>query len=674
MAERVGWLRHNAARLVAVAAIALIGLGVRMPRLSDAELAELAAPFSFTAVRLAEWQGGLYKSRRSVNPSLERHSGWISAVGAAVALADLDADGVANDVCHVDPRTDLVTLAPVPETGDRYPIMSLEPRGLHYDARVMAPMGCIPSDLDEDGRMDLFVYYWGRTPVIFLNRAGPGMAPGPGTYLAQELTSSGERWYTNAATFTDLDGDGHLDLVIGNYFQDGAHILDAEATNVDSMQHSMSRAYNGGRNRLFLWSAAEPGLHPRVTFEEIEGIFDRDALHAWTLAIGAADLDGDLLPELYFANDFGPDRFYHNASLPGRLRFTLMEGSRKLGTPRSRVLGRDSFKGMGIDFADVNGDEKLDFFVSNISAEYALFESHFLFVSEGDLGRMSEGVAPYRDAGDALGVARSSWGWDTRFGDFDNDGYPEALQATGFARGDVDRWPELQELATANDELLKLPGAWPHLQVGDDLSGHAPNPFYVRAADGRFYDISAELGIDAPHVTRGIASADVDADGDLDFVVANQWEPSFLYRNDRNDPRSPPDSTTRDFLGLRLVLPAGAESAGAQATRPAVGAAVRLRRADGRVLIGQVDGGNGHSGVRSPELHFGLGDTATNEPVQVEIRYRDRSGTPALLTLDLRPGWHTVVLPDAGGTDRLAALRPTDRRSADRADMAGATR
>jgi hypothetical protein len=122
------------------------------------------------------------------------------------------------------------------------------------------------------------------------------------------------------------------------------------------------------------------------------------------------------------------------------------------------------------------------------------------------------------------------------------------------------------------------------------------------------------------------------------------------------------------------VLPAGAESAGAQATRPAVGASVRLRRADGRILIGQVDGGNGHSGVRSPELHFGLGDTATNEPVQVEIRYRDRSGTPALLTLDLRPGWHTVVLPDAGGTDRLAALRPTDRRSADPADMAGATR
>jgi len=144
-------------------------------------------------------------------------------------------------------------------------------------------------------------------------------------------------------------------------------------------------------------------------------------------------------------------------------------------------------------------------------------------------------------------------------------------------------------------------------------------------------------------VSRGIATADVDGDGDLDFAVANQWEPSVFYRNE--------GASGGAFLGLRLVHPA------AEGLRPAVGTAVRLVRDDGRVLVGQVDGGNGHSGVRSPELHFGLGAQPESQPVQVEIRYRDRSGRAGVLNLDLDPGWHTVVLPDAADGMKLAGRR-----------------
>jgi hypothetical protein len=77
-----------------------------------------------------------------------------------------------------------------------------------------------------------------------------------------------------------------------------------------------------------------------------------------------------------------------------------------------------------------------------------------------------------------------------------------------------------------------------------------------------------------------------------------------------------------------------------------VGASVRVVRADGRVLVAQVDGGNGHSGVRSPELHFGLGAEGAGKPVDVEIRYRDRNGRPRSLALTLAPGWHRILLPD----------------------------
>jgi hypothetical protein len=650
MSDRMALARRNAARVAAVAIVlaAYSAVAIGVPSLGPTERAALAAHFRFTPLQLEEWPERPYQTRRSVNPSFERYSAWISAVGAAVALADIDGDGLSNDVCHVDPRTDRVTVAPVPGSGQRYPLVALSAGKLPYDAATMAPMGCVPGDFNEDGRTDLLVYYWGRTPISFLSLAAPGEPPAANGYLPLELTDSGERWYTNAATFADIDGDGHADLLIGNYFQDGARVLDANASVPDAMQHSMSRAYNGGKNRVFLWAAksSDKSREPRVAYREVESVFDELSLHAWTLAIGAADLDGDLLPELYFANDFGPDHLYRNVSRSGRPRFALAEGKRGLNTPRSRVLGRDSFKGMGVDFGDVNDDGRLDIFVSNISDDYALLESHFLFVSRGDWGAASDGTAPYTDEGDALGVARSSWGWDTRFGDFDNDGVLEALQATGFLKGETDRWPELQELATANDELLALAGTWPRFQAGDDLSGHAPNPFYVRAGDGRFYDLAAELGIDQPQVTRGIATADVDGDGDLDFAVANQWEPSFFYRNERSEPQA-------GFLGLHLVHPVEAtEKVQVRSghphgsTWPAIGASVTVRRADGRVLVGQVDGGNGHSGVRSPELHFGLGESSGAASL-VEVRYRDRFGKPASVELELGAGWHTVMLPDA---------------------------
>src|SRR5436305_6802287 len=156
----------------------------------------------------------------------------------------------------------------------------------------------------------------------------------------------------------------------------------------------MSRAYNAGTKRLLLWAGASTGAKPSVRFTDVPGVLDDEVLHGWTLAVAAADLDGDLLPEVYFANDFGPDRLLHNRSTPGALRFALLEGEKTLTTPSSKVLGRDSFKGMGVDFGDLNGDGLLDIYVSNIAADYALEESHFAFLSTGEVGRMRGGVAP----------------------------------------------------------------------------------------------------------------------------------------------------------------------------------------------------------------------------------------------------------------------------------------
>jgi hypothetical protein len=489
-------------------------------------------------------------------------------------------------------------------------------------------MGTLAGDFNEDGAIDLLVYFWGRTPVLYLHRSDvTARGLNAAAFVPQELVQSGDRWYSNSALQADLDGDGHVDLLIGGYYPEGARVLDKAADGTVVMHEGNARALNGGHEHFFLWREGQGGTAPAVRYQQVSGVLDEEVSRGWTLAMGAADLDGDLLPELYLANDFGPDRLLHNRSTPGHLRFAVLEGRRDFTTPKSCVLGQDSFKGMGVDFGDVNGDGWLDIYVSNIATKFALTESHFLWQSTGAVEDMKHGIAPYVHASEKLGLARSGFSWDARLDDFDNDGVLEAMQACGFIKGTVNRWPELQSLGTSNDQIVNDPRLWPSFEPGADLSGHDPDAFFARAADGRYYDVAPGLGLAEPMLTRGIATADVDGDGRLDFVTANQWGPSYLFRN-----QSPGAGA---FLMLRLIRANGS---------PAIGAMARVRLPDGRRLVGQVDGGNGHSGHRSPEVHFGLGAIETTREVEVALAWRALDGTLREATVPVLPGRRTLEL------------------------------
>jgi hypothetical protein len=650
-----GSLRRRTTLLVALAVVAVLYVLAREPALSPAQADEEAAPFRFERTPLPEVADHPpYKYVRKVHPNVKHIAAYLSTLGAGVALGDLDGDGRPNDVVWVDPRTDQVICAPIQlpdaKPDKRFEPFALDPGRALLNPDTACPQGALIADLNEDGLMDVLVFYWGRSPIAFLRKkpADPKAPPTAADFVAQEIVPSDgtfhDRWYSSTATLADLDGDGHLDLIVGNYIPDGSRMFDEKASGFETLHNSLAKSGNGGGPRFLRWVGGTSGEHPTVRFEEQKDALAEELTHGWTLAVGAADLDGDLLPEVYLANDFGPDRLLHNRSTPGHFHFVALQGERTLGTPSSFVLGQDSFKGMGVDFGDLNGDGVLDMFVSNLTSKWALTESHYVWLSTGETHRMKDGVAPYVQASEKLGLSRSGWSWDCRLADFNNDGVLEAIQANGFLKGKINRWPELQSLGTSNNQLLHNPIFWPRLLPGDDVSGSDTFAFFVKAKDGRYYDLAPKLGLAEAMVSRGIALADVDGDGRLDFAVANQWQPSYLYHNVCPKPGN--------YLGLRLVLPLergqGTEHRPGLGHavrdfpgRPAIGAAVAVKLPDGKKLVAQVDGGSGFSGKRSPDVHLGL-DKVAEAPV--EVRWRDPDGKTHEETFQLKSGWHTIRL------------------------------
>jgi enediyne biosynthesis protein E4 len=633
MTRTFGWLRRQSPGVVALVVVVAAFFAVRLPMTSSAQTRRDAGTYAFTPMSIALPSGFRQQTIRKVNKTYEQVRAWISSVGAGIAMNDLDGDGLANDLCLVDPRIDQVVVTPAPGArSGRYAPFALNPAPLPVNDH-MAPMGCLPGDFNEDGRMDLLAYMWGRTPILYL--AKPGITKlSPAAYRPTELvpgpnstngTYTGPEWNTNAASFADFDGDGRDDLYIGDYFPDGP-VLDDHKSGGVTLNRSMSNAQNGGTDHFFRWTPAG--------FQRLDNVLPQKVSRGWTLAAATTDLDGDQLPELYIANDFGPDRMLYNRSTPGHIRFAEVADARTRAlTPKSKRIGHDSFKGMGVDFGDLNGDGIYDMFVSNITTSFGLQESNFAFMStakdQADLHRqLGEGEAPWQDRSAPLNLAWSGWGWDVKMADFNNSGNLAIAQATGFVKGKVNRWPQLQEIAMSNDNLLADPLWWPHVRDGDDIGGSQRLHFYAKDASGRYVDLAKQLGLAVPVPTRGIATGDADGDGRIDFAVARQWDEPVFYHNDSPSPG--------DFLGLRLTH---AEAPGS----PVVDAQVSVVTPDGHRFVSHVDGGSGHSGKRSDEVHIGLGKNVTG-PVQVHLRWRDRTGQVRTADLRLTPGWHSLQL------------------------------
>lgn len=419
-------------------------------------------------------------------------------------------------------------------------------------------MGACAGDVDNDGRVDLFVTGYGAN-ALFHNDGGLLFSD-----VTRDAGVGPSRWSTSCA-FLDIDRDGDLDLFVANY-------LDAARTNNRFCGDPVRKI------RVYCHPLNYTGLPSLVYRNNGKGVFtdvsaaSGVAPHVGNgLGVAVGDYDDDGLPDVFVANDGVPNFLFHNE---GGGRFA------EVGLQAGVAVARDGKPraGMGTEFADYNGDGRLDLVVTNHE-----FETHSLFRNDGN------GLFTDATVESGLGPATLPFvGFGVAFFDFDNN-------AT-------------LDLAIVNGHVID------NTSIFRAGSTHAQRKLLFRNLNGRrLQEIgsAAGPGFARTGVGRTLIAGDVDNDGDVDLLVTNNGRAPELLRN---------GTSGGNALVLRLIGGAGPSTALGTSNRDALGARVSVT-AGGRTQVREVKSGSSYLGQNDLRVHVGLGSAAGVD--RVDIRWPD---------------------------------------------------
>lgn len=464
----------------------------------------------------------------------------LETVGSGVGLVDFDTDGWSDLYCAGGGRIDRETVQPTGQPGGLF----RNPGNWRFEdststARAPASAayshGVLTGDVNDDGAPDLFVTGFGRN-CLLINL-------GDGTFLDRTDSSglAGSGWSTAAAA-GDVDGDGLLDLFVVRYVEwkpDPAEVCRYGADQVPDVcppqnyKPASDLFYINQGNGTFLESGERFGIR-----KDGKG-----------LGVVATDLNQDGRADFYVANDQVENHLYLSAPMSA-----LVEQGEISGTARNETGTPEG--SMGVDAGDVDGDGRIDLWVTNFE-----LEDNSLYQSLGN-GQFLHSTTTFGLAGRGRGAV----GFGTGLVDFNSDG-----------------WLDLYVL---NGHVWYRHGVQPFRQA----------PHLFRSREGRqFEDVSAAGGpwFAGTHAARGGATGDLDHDGAPDLVVSSLDEPIVILRN-----RLP----TANWIRLKLV--------GTTAPRDPVGARVTLK-AFNRPNVRVLNSGAGYLSQSDSRLLIALSDSQT---------------------------------------------------------------
>ncbi len=436
-------------------------------------------------------------------------------------------------------------------------------------------MGIAVADFDNDGILDMYVTGFG----------GSALYRGLGGCKFEDVTDKagvGGSGYMTGASWADYDRDGYVDLFVPRYVHLDINKLPEFGSNEKFCRFKGILVQCGpwgmeGESDLLFHNRGDG------TFEEVskKARVD-DPQHRYGLGSVWGDYDNDGWPDLYVANDAGPNFLYHNKHDGTFDEIGLLTGVALSGD--GQELGS-----MGVDFGDYDHRGQLDIYVTN-------------FADQTNSLYRNLGVQGFTDVGWASKTGQPSYPyvkWGTGFVDFDNDGWLDIFVANGHVYPQVDAAP-------------------------GSVQYREPMQLFRNLRDGTFEDISAASGLAQMPLAsrRGAAFGDINNDGCVDIVTLNVGLPPSLLLNHCQN-------------GNHRVL---FKLVGTKSNRAAIGARVTIT-AGKLTAFSEVKAGSSYLSQSDLRVHFGLGAEKMLDTVVV----RWPNGNPETLHQVAADAIYTIV-------------------------------
>lgn len=423
-------------------------------------------------------------------------------------------------------------------------------------------MGVSIIDINQDGWQDVYLSVAGhaegakRKNKLFVNNGDLTF-----TEMAAEYGID-DNGHSTQAAFFDMDNDGDLDMYLLTHANE-------PTTNIDKI-YTLTDGTGPSTDRLYENIGIESG-HPK--FQNIStkaGV----TIEGYGLGLSVTDINQDGWLDLYITNDFIADDILYVNNQDGTFTNKAKE-----------YFKQTSRNSMGIDAADINNDDLIDFITLDMLPESNLRKKtmtsnmnheHYKDVLKNDFspqfirnalqlnrGQGANNHPVFSEVGRLAGVYETDWSWSPLFADFDNDGQKDVYITNGFMRDITDH--DFQEYSSQSTVFVKGTGKLSKEDLLKKLknleSVYLPNYMFQNNGNLSFTNSTVDWGMNQASLSNGSAYADFDNDGDLDLVMNTINATPLVYKNNSRQ------LNKNHYLQLQLKADKGnIDAVGAQLT------------------------------------------------------------------------------------------------------------
>ncbi len=511
--------------------------------------------------------------------------------GGGVALADFNNDGLTDIYFTANLSDNKLYL----NKGDMQFTDVTNAAGATGEGRWCNNVAVV--DINNDGLKDIYICATKyKDPALRKNLLYVNEGINKGIPAFKELAKEygiNDNGNSTSAAFFDYDNDGDLDLYVLNNKPDTsfypgtfrAKVLDAKTQNTGRLyQNNFSDSLN---HPFFSDVSVQSGI-------SIEG---------YGLGLNITDINRDGWKDILVTNDYiSEDLLYINNK------------NATFSNKASTYFKHTSMSAMGNDVADINNDGLMDIvsmdmlppdnlrkktnfggnnynaFIMNDTYGYLYqYTRNTLQLNNGPrlLQNDSIGEPSFSEMSFLAGIAETDWSWTPSLADFDNDGFKDLVVTNGFPRDVTDN-----DFIHYRDNAVNIASKETVIKQMPQVK--IPNYCFKNEGNLTFADLTESWGMKVPSFSSGAAYADLDNDGDLDYVVNNINDEAFIYRNNNENNKEHANYLNIQFRGDKNNI-------------DAIGAFVTLYYDSSKKQVYEHTPYRGYLSTVDFNAHFGLG-------------------------------------------------------------------